>query len=267
MKKLSILALPVLLLAGPEALAASVADLGVSITPPAGAHVYENGTYTVNVANSGNRNASSVVLTIQLPQTHTSPQVYIMGTLGTYSNTCTRTGSLLTCNLGTINRGTSKNVTFDIAFPYSSAALEVQLHASTTTTETNLANNDLTHTATPLTYAVPVIPPVYAVNSHCTGTGLTSYFECELFPSSISAFDSVLETDGSVTIIGAGPELSGDWTLNPVGYPPNTLLIEYFDTGLPAGTLVARGVDNDCYEGPMTFPGSSYVAIYEVCLQ
>jgi hypothetical protein len=52
-----------------------------------------------------------------------------------------------------------------------------------------------------------------------------------------------------------------------VGYPPNTLLIEYFELGSPIGTLVARGVDNDCHEGPMTFPGSSYVAIYEVCLQ
>lgn len=266
MKKFSLLALPLLFVSS-EAFAAAEADLGVSISPPSSVHVYENGAYTVTVSNTGNRNASNVQLTIQLPETNTSPQVYIMGTLNSYSSTCTKTGSLLTCSLGTINKGTSKTVNFNINFPYSSAPLVIEMDASTTTAESNFGNNSLDHTASLLTYSVPVNPARAAVNNHCTGTGLTSYFECQLFPSSISGFNSTLETDGSITIPGADPGTYGEWTLNPPGYPANTLLMEYFDGAGLIGSLPARGVDGDCYEGPMTFPGSSYVAVYEVCLQ
>ncbi len=259
--KQALLAVIPALLISSNALAASVADLGVSVTPPSGTHVYENGTFTVTVENTGNRNASNVDLDIQLPETNTSPQVYIMGTLSGYSPSCTLSGSLLSCALGTINRNTSKSVTFTIALPYSSGPLVIDADASTTTAETNLANNHLSLTASPLTYDNAVSAPVNAVNRHCTGTGLTSFFECEKFPSSISSFTSTLEIDGTVTL--PDPDFYGLWTQTAA----DTLEIEYFDISGPAGTLVAKGVDGGCFEGPMTFPGSSYVAIYEVCFE
>ena len=264
MKRLPLFALPLLALASAgSAEAALAANLGVTIAAPAGAHVYENGVYTVTVGNTGNRNASNVVLTIDLPKTQTSPTVHVMGTLASVPAGCTKSGTRLTCTLGTINKGTSKNVAFTIALPYSAAPLVFDLKSTTTTADSNPANNNLTYSATPLLYDVPVTPPIFAVNRHCTGTNLTSFFECELYPSSISSFDSVLETDGSITLVGAPADTYGTWTQTG----SNSLLIEYFDGAGLIGTLDARGVDGDCYEGPMTFPGSAYVAVYEVCLQ
>ncbi len=262
MKKLALLSLPVFLFSA-AADAASAANIGVSLTAPSGTHVYESGTYSIQVSNTGNRNASNVFLDIQLPETHTSPTVHIMGDLGTYSSTCSLSGTALTCSLGTINKGTSKTVSFDIAMPYSTAALIIDADATTSTPESNYANNSLSYTASPLTYDVPIAAPLAVTNSHCTGQNLTSYFECALYPSSISSFDSVLETDGSITIVGAPPGTVGTWTLTA----PDALYIEYSDLSGPIGTLDARGVDGGCFEGPMTFPGSPWVAIYEICPQ
>lgn len=247
------------------ALAASRPDLVVSISPPSGEHVYETALYNFTVANIGNKNASNVVLTIQLPETNTSPTVHVMGTLGTYDSRCTRSAAVLTCALGTILKFTgSTTVGVNIALPYSSAPLVFDASATTTTLpENNLANNSDSEVANPLPYDTEVIPPIYAVNRHCTGTNLTSFFECELYPSSISSFDSVFETDGTITVVGGPPDTYGEWTQ----VDTDNVLIEYFDTDGLIGTLNAFGVGGDCYEGPMNFPGSSYVAIYEVCLQ
>lgn len=263
MKRLPLFALPLFALAaGGTAEAAPMANLGVSVTAQAGIHVYENGNTTIQVANTGNRNASSVVLTVGLPETHTSPTVHVMGTLTSIPAGCSQSGTTLTCNLGTINKGAQKSVTLNMALPYSAAPLVFDIQATTTTADSNPSNNDLAYVASPLLYDVPVVPAVSAVNRHCTGTNLTSFYECTLYPSSLSSFDSVLEADGTITIVGAPPDTTGEWTQTG----PNSLLIEYFDSSGPIGTLDARGVDGNCYEGPMTFPGSSYVALYEVCL-
>ena len=72
------------------------------------------------------------------------------------------------------------------------------------------------------------------------------------------------ETDGSVTLVGAPAGFGGNYSLPT----PDHLLIDYYDTDGPAGSLDAWGTSADCWEGIMTFPGSSpYVAPYEVCLQ
>lgn len=262
MKKLALLSLPVFLFSM-SANAASTANIGVSLTAPSGTHVYESGTYSLQVNNTGNRNASNVLLDIQLPETNTSPTVHIMGDLGSYSSTCNLSGTALTCSLGTINKGSSKTVSFAISMPYSSAPLVIDANATTSTPESNYGNNSLIYTATPLTYNVPIGAPLAVANRHCTGQNLTSFFECALYPSSISSFDSVLEADGSVTIAGAPPGTVGTWTQTA----PDALHIEYADLDGPIGTLDARGVDGGCYEGPMTFPGSAWVAIYEICPQ
>lgn len=244
-----------------SASAASVADLVVTLAPPSGAHVFENGRYTATVRNAGNRNASAVSLVIDLPATHTSPQVFVMGDLGARDSRCALSGTRLTCNLGTINRGTSKAVFFDIALPQSAAPLDFSFRASTTTAETNLTNNNLAHTAAPLTYALPVIPPVNITNRHCTGIGLTAFFECELFPSSIASHNTVFNADHTITI-PAAPTYTGTWT-QPA---PDRLQFQYFNGATLVVSFDGRGVDGRCFHGMTTFPGSTYVSAYEVCM-
>lgn len=260
---LSVLA--TIVLASPPALAANHPDLAVGITAPSGVYVYDSAAYTFTVNNLGRQNAAGVVLTIALPQTHTSPTVHVMGTLGTHDGRCTRSGTVLTCALGTIVKLTGTQVVVNIALPYSAGPIAFDASATTTTSgETNPGNNSASHTAILETYDVSVAPPRYATNRHCTGTNLTSFFECALYPSSISSFDSVLEFDTSVTLIDAPPGYGGSWSMPETDH----LIMELYDDEGPAATLDAWGVGGDCFEGLMTFEGGGpYVAPYEVCLQ
>lgn len=256
----SMFALAVLLAASP---ASANADLALSISPPAGVYVYGNSHYSLLVQNIGNKNASNVSLAIQLPQTHTSPQVYILGNLGSYDGRCVVSGTSLSCSLGTIIKNTSTSVAFDIVLPYSTAPIVISGSVTTTSAENTLANNNASHTANLLTYPLAVNPPRAAINSHCTGTGLTSYFECTLFPSSITAHNTVFEANGTISFPGAPPGYTGTWTQPSA----NRLQFQYFDNGNLAATFDGYGVSGACYEGKTTFPNSSYMSMYQVCLQ
>jgi hypothetical protein len=119
MKLLSTLAvIPLLFIAAP-ATAAPQHNLVVSLTPPANPQVNITGHYVVRVTNTGNRNATGATLTVALPATHTSPQVYVLGTLTNVDNRCTRTGTTLTCALGTVARfGGYTEVAFERGYPH-----------------------------------------------------------------------------------------------------------------------------------------------------
>jgi len=261
MKLLALLTTAPLLLISSSALAASQPDLGVTIAAPS-VQVDATGRYTVTVRNTGNRNAAGVTLTIQLPRTATSPTVHVMGTLGARDSRCARTGTALTCTLGTIARnGGSTAVWFDIALPYSTAALAFSATATTITLpETNPFNNTANHTATPLLYPTTVAGPIDAEHRSCTGTGLSSFFECELYPSSIQGFHAVLEADTSITLIDAPPGYTGTWTFTG----PDQLRLEYFYNGLPEALIETRSVGGGCFEGPMQ--SGVWTVMYEVCL-
>lgn len=252
-----------LLLASGPALAAPRANLAVSLTPPSGVHVYETGRYAVSVRNLGNRNAAGVSLHVALPATHTSPQVHVLGELGARDARCTLEGTSLRCALGTINKGAATLVSFDLALPYSSAPLVISALATTTTTpESDLSNNSARHVAAPLTWPTSVSGPAATHNRHCTGTGLTSFFECELYPSSISSHDIVLEAGHTITFVDPPATLTGHWWQPS----PDRLRFQYLDGAAIVAEFDGRGVGGGCFEGPTTFPGSSWVAIYEVCL-
>ncbi len=243
----------------------AAADPSVTLTTPVGKHVYEAGRYTVTVKNIGNKDAASVVATIQLPQTHTSPQVYVMGTVGAKSTSCTLSGRTITCALGTVtkNNGT-KSVWFDLSLPQNSVPLTVSASITTTSVENSggTANNSTTRTPTLVNYAVAVGPTFTATNDHCTGTGLTSFFECELFPSSIASHETVFNADHTITFVGQAG-YTGDW----VQTTSNQLHFRYFDdTGATVAEFEGRGVTPDCFEGLTTF-GSPYVSPYQVCFQ
>ncbi|MFO0756813.1 MAG: hypothetical protein U0359_09990 [Byssovorax sp.] len=251
------------LLMSSTAHAAPKTDLALSIAPPSGAHVYETGRYNLTVNNLTAKSASSVSLTIQLPPTHTSPSVYILGTLGARDSRCSVSGTTLSCNLGTLAGGASTVVFFDIALPYSAAPLVVSASVSTTTPETTLANNNAQHTASPLTYSVSMTPPETAINRHCTGQGLTSFFECELFPSSISEHTTIFNGDGSISFVDAPSGYTGVWS-RPT---PDHLQFEYYEGTDLVAEFDGYGVDGSCFEGTTLFPNSAYMSMYEVCLQ
>ncbi|MBL8786023.1 MAG: hypothetical protein JNJ59_14075 [Deltaproteobacteria bacterium] len=260
LKTLTALALMTL---APSAMAA--ADLKTTLTTsPSTALVYSTARYTVTVANIGNKNATSSTVRIDLPATHTSPQVYVLGTLGAKSPSCTQTGTRLDCALGTINKGTSTSVFFDIALPVSTSPFVFTATAATPVAENSTSNNVASRTAAQSFYATTVGAPVTMNNSHCTGTGLTSYYECTRFPSSISTHQAVFNADGSISIPGQ-PDYTGQWTVTAT---PSGSFLEFYYEELGAGVAIefeGWGSSASCFEGLSTFPGSTYVSPYKVC--
>lgn len=239
-------------------------DLVTTITPPSTVNVDAAGTWTVQVANTGNKNAANVSLVIQLPETNTSPTVYVMGNLSAWSSTCSKVGTTLTCNLGQINKFTSKSRTFTIALPWSADDIEVSATATTTTSETNTSNNSDLEIANVTYQAVSIPAPVTASVNHCTGTGLAAYYECRLFPSSISNhsqdFIEVGPGYGTLEFPLYGPEYAGEWEVNGT-----ELYFSITELGIVIAEFLGDGVGGGCYEGLTTFVGSSYVSPYEVC--
>lgn len=248
-----------------SALAAPKPDLTTRIYPPSASTVDVAATWKFRVSNVGNKSASGVTLIIDLPATNTSPTVYPMGVVGTLPTGCTRSGTRVTCSIGSVSAGSYKEKSFTLALPESSGTLDFATDASTTTSGDNTANNTDTEVGTPanVTVAAPTVQTTVS-NDHCTGTGLESYYECELFPSSISSHDVEFHPDGSITIPMAGPDYGGSWVVSGT-----QLWFEYTELGTPVVDFVGYGVANtteNCWEGIATFPASSYVSPYRVCL-
>lgn len=234
-------------------------DLATSITPPAPTLVKTTSRYTFVVANVGNKNAPGSTISIALPPTHTSPQVYVLGDVIGYSAGCSLAGTTLSCNLGTINRNTSKSVWIDLEMQVSAAPLVFTATAAASG-DTNPGNDTASHTASVLYHTVTAPILGVATNNHCTGTGLTAWYECTLFPSSITSHPAEFFANGTITFPGE-PGYTGTWSQTG----PDQLSFLYFD---PSGTQVAsftgRGAGTSCFEGLTTF-SPPYVAPYEVC--
>jgi len=254
-----VLAVTCVLAAGP-ALAAS--DVRVVIPAPAAVHVYDDTQVGIVVSNIGNQSAAAVQLTVTLPATHTSPTKYVMGTLANVDPRCTKSGTKLTCTLGTIGKNKSTTVSFAIALPQAAEVLSISAAATTSSSENSLANNSASVTPSLINYSVAVQDGDLGHNSHCTGQGLTSYFECELFPSSLSAHDVVFHGDGTLTFVDAPPEYTGVWSQDS----GDSLAFTYYEDGVPIAEFVGYGTNPGCFEGVTEFVGSPYVAPYEVCL-
>lgn len=240
----------------------AAADLRVTIPAPAAQYVHDDTQYDINVANIGNQSASAVKLTVDLPATHTSPVKYVMGTLAGVDPRCTLSGTRLTCTLGTIARNKSTVVSFAIALPEAAETLSVGAAVTTSSAENTLANNAANNTPTLLNYSVAVQDGDIGHNSHCTGTNLTSYFECELFPGSLSSHEVVFHGDGTLSFIDAPAEYSGVWSQDA----PDALAFTYFEGAVPVAEFVGHGTSPGCFEGLTVFPDSNYVSPYEVCV-
>jgi len=241
------------------ALAAREADLETTVSLPASTLVYDEERVSITVANNGNKNASDVELTIQLPETHTSPTVYVMGDVTDLNSKCSLSGTEVTCDLGRVRKNRSKTVWLDIILPWSAAAADFDAAATTTTAEANTAD-DSDIGAASLTYVDVVIAgPIDVVNQHCTGTDLIGFYECTLFPSSISSHDVIFNDDGTIDL--GVTDYTGTWEQDTDDH----LWFEYSYQGNVVAEFEGNGVNADCFEGITDF-GTGYVAPYEVCL-
>lgn len=240
------------------------ADLTVNITPPAGVYVGDPGTYQVVVSNTGNHSANVCRLTITLPRTNTSPTVHVLGTLGAYDSRCSRSGTNLICDLGTLGRGVSASRSFTISLPQSSAPIVVGASVTTESTELSTSNNSDSDTAYLLHPFFTVSAGQFAHVDHCTGTALTSFFECMLYPSSISSHEFNVLSGGTLAFVDAPASYWGTWSQS-LGL--DRLVLEYYDGTSHEASFSGWAVGGGCFEGVTTFyPPSVYVAPYRVCL-
>ena len=242
------------------------ADVTVSITVPTNINVMAAREYSVVVSNTGNRDASDVRLTITLPKTNTRPTVHILGTRGAFDGRCTKTGTNLVCLLDTIRKDRSTTARFTIALPESAAPLVIGAAVTTASDERSDTNNTASATVSLVHPNTPITIGKTSVNQHCTGTNLTSFFECTLYPSSISSHSIQFLTGGALALVSpTSPTFTGTWS-QAAG--TNRLTLEYFDSGSLEARFTGWAVGGNCFEGVTTFfPTSAYSAVYRVCVQ
>lgn len=233
-------------------------DLQTTIDAPAGVYVYATGRYYVAVDNNGGKHANDVVLTIDLPQTNTSPTVHVMGSVGAMSGSCSLSGLQIVCDLGRIRRDRSVEIYVDLDLPESTDPLVIDATA-TTSGETNPADNTDSVAASLLNDDIVWSKPSAQTIEHCTGMDLSSFYECEVSPGSISSHAHTLNADYSITVSGG---LTGTWWSDG----PDHLAFEYYSGPDTVVEFEGYGVSADCWEGAATFPGSAWMSMYSVCI-
>ncbi len=252
--------------AASPAAAATGSKLTASIVAPSSVQVGATAHVDVRITNTGGKKTSVPwTATIALPRTNTSPTRHVMGTLGALPSGCNLVGTNIACSFSTaLPRTPGSNsvvIGFDLTSPYTTAPLTVTASAAA-------ANNigtagPATHTIAQ-TYVTPAAPPAFANVSHCTGRDLTAYYECTLYPSSLSSHTVDLQSGGTLDFSSNGPTAlgyTGTWAVSGT-----QLTMVYLDGGSPAGTFVGNGVSSSCWEGTMTFsPPSIYNSMYRVC--
>lgn len=234
-------------------------DLTTSITVPS-VVVGAVGAYAFTVTNLDS-NSGNVTLTVGLPRTNTSPTVHVLGDLGALPTGCTRSSTTVTCTMTGIKRNKSKTTYLTLAVPWSADDITFTATASTSG-ETNTGNNSSSAVADVTYYANSIADGSLATIEHCTGTDLLSFFECELYPSSISSHEHIFEAGGIISIPGY-PDYSGAWS-HPGG-DTSQLVFNYTELGTEVLTFAGDGVEGGCYDGMATFPGSTYNSPYHIC--
>ena len=248
-----------------SAYAAQNPNLRVTLQGPATAAVYSPYQYTATVKNIGNGAAANVKVTIDLPETDTSPSKYILGTLSgfnaAYCQVVTR--KLVCTQSGNLGNNQQRVYTFNFELPISTKTLSIKATGTTTTpNEVDPLNN--TQTVTPaLSYGSITIPVTGTdvLISMCTGRGLTSFFECEIFPSSQQSHIFTLHPDMSVSVYG---DVVGTWD-----QPSASRLHLYMVSGGQVIEHNGFAKNGTCFEGMTTFtpnPGG-YISPYKICVQ
>jgi len=247
------------------AAAAPKTDLAVTLTAPSTPGVGDLAHYEVDVVNLSARKATNVVLTVELPKTQTSPNVFVMGDLQNVDPRCSIAGTDLRCDLFTMSGSTSLSppIGFDLALPYASTALTLKATVITSTPEVTTANNVAQQTVALSYEANPVVPPQFVDVTSCTGHDLTSFFECTVSPGSTQTRQFSLLVNGTVTYLGTAV---GYWQ-QPTA---DSLDMQFGTPGNWDAVFAGKGVDAGCFEGVTTFPSSlanpPWVSPWQVCM-
>lgn len=225
--------------------------------------------YTTRVKNTGNQTAQNVTLTVQFPLTNTSPNKHILGKLSAIQvsqGTCSVVSNKLVCNFGNLGNNQTRQVTFTFEFQVATTLPTLKSTATTTSTnEVNPANNTLSTTPT-VRYPDNIITGGPYLVTSCTGTALTSFYECELYPSSQQSFVMDLNLGGTLAIPQA-PGYYGFWDQNS---QPSNKTLHFTIEGGSGTEVIFNGfaTSGSCFEGIATFPQSpTHNAAYRVCEQ
>lgn len=226
--------------------------------------------YTTSVQNIGGSIASGVKIVIDFPVTNTSPNKYILGRLiGQLQSGCTLAlppnRTKVTCNIGTMLPNEVRSVTFGFQFQIATTTPTLTATATTTTAgELNLANNVQSMTPT-LTYPDNIVSQANYLVSSCSGRGLTSFYECELSPSSIqSRLVLNFYLGGSLFVFNSNV-YTGFWDQTTLPDKSLHFTIVGGTTNLEFSGFAANGT---CFKGITTFPNNpTYNAAYRVCRQ
>ncbi len=242
------------------------ADLQVQLQAPSSVQISTATTYTATVKNLGPA-TTNVSLVIEFPLTDTSPTVAILGTVTESDSRCSIVSNKITCAFSGLKKNNSVTVNYLYTAPVSTKSLGMKAIASSSVTDPNTGNNMATVVPN-LVYPVRNITSATVLNSHCTGTNLTSYFECALFPSSISTHIATFNADQTITL--TEPGYAGTWSQNAA---KTTLFFEYTEASGSGSSAIAQfngfAINgSNCFDGLTTFiPATTYVSPYRVCLQ
>lgn len=260
----------VFLMFGANAVFAAPPAPNLSVLPwqgPTTAMVNTPYQYKVRVKNIGNQMAQSVRVVVDLPLTDTSPTRHILGKITGIQTGCSIVSRKLQCDLGNLSQNQTKFFTFNFELPVSSKTLTFKATASTTSTNEVDGNNNWLDYTPAINYPTNQITSANVLVSLCTGTTLTSHFECELFPSSIQTFTMRLEQGGTITNL-PDQSYTGSWDQNQTTQTAFQQLHFTISDGFNGAEFNGFASGSNCFEGITNFiPTSNYLSPYKVCIQ
>lgn len=238
------------------------ADLSVEVLGPNDSFVYTPYVYSVRVSNIGNRRAQNVNLNVDLPLTATSPQVHVLGRISSIDSNCQLVNNRLECDLGRIRKGKQKTIEFTYVLPVTTRTLSFAANV-TANSDSNPNNNSDTKVLNPKYQDNVILAPQAVTNFHCTGSpSLTSFYECEVTPTSVTNHPTTFNANGSISF--AVPGYGGTW-FQPT---PKELKFSYEANNTTILEFHGYAISSTCFDGLSTFPTNpNYVSPYRVCFQ
>lgn len=238
------------------------ADLSVEVRGPNRSFVYTPYVYRVRVENVGGTRAENAKVNVDLPLTATSPQVHVLGRISSIDTKCQLVNNRLECDLGRIKPGKRKTVKFTYVLPVTTRSLSFTAN-STADVDANSNNDSDTKVLIPKYQANVILAPQPVTNFHCTGSpALTSFYECEVSPTSVTDHPTTLNADGTISF--AVPNYTGTW------FQPNSKELKFTYEANNTTILEFHGyaISSTCFDGLSTFPtNQNYVSPYRVCFQ